>query len=58
VDVEHILIAKKIDEKINSPVRRRLEKQPAKKRPNEFVNEIFEIFFTKDPFKKGNVQQK
>jgi hypothetical protein len=58
VDVEHILIAKKIDEKVNSPMRRRLEKQQSKKRPNEFVNEIFEIFFTKNPFKKGNVQQK
>jgi len=55
VDVEHILIAKKFDEEVNSPVRRCLEKQTTKKRP---INEIFEFFFVKDPLKKGNVQQK
>jgi hypothetical protein len=35
-----------------------LDTQPAKKRPNVFANEIFEFFFTKDPFKKNDVQQK
>ncbi len=58
VDVEHTLIAKKFDEEINSHVKRCLEKQPANKRPNVFVNEIFEIFLSKDPLEKGNVQQK
>ncbi len=58
MDVKHTLIVKKFDEEVNSPMRRCLEKQLAKKRPNVFVNEIFEFFFAKDLFKKGNVQQK
>ncbi len=59
MDVEHILIAKKFEEEVSNPMRSGLEKQLVKKkRPNVFANEIFEIFSTKDHFKKDDVQQK
>jgi outer membrane lipopolysaccharide assembly protein LptE/RlpB len=55
VDVEHTLIAKKFEEEVSNPMRSGLEKQLTKKRPNVSTNEIFEIFSTKDHFKKDDV---
>ncbi len=47
--VEHFLLAKKIDEEMNNPVRSELEKQLVKKRQNVPSNEIFDFFTTKLP---------
>jgi hypothetical protein len=58
VDVDHAILAKKIKEKMNSPLGNVLEKQPAKKRPNVFNFEILEFFGVKDHLKKDVVKQK
>ncbi len=57
VDVDHAILAKKIKEKLNSPLGNVLEKQPAKKRPNVFNFEISEFCGVKDHF-KNVVKQK
>jgi hypothetical protein len=57
VDVDHVVLTKKFEEEINSPLRNVLERQPTKKGPNVFNFEILEFFGAKDPFKKC-VQQK
>ncbi len=51
MDVEHALLAKKLDEKVNNVVRIELEKQLAKERQNVSSFEIFNFFSTKLPYK-------
>ncbi len=58
VDVDHAIVAKKFEEKVNSPLRNVLTRQLVKKKPNVFNCEILELFGAKDPFKKDVVQQK
>ncbi len=55
--MDHVVLTKKFEEEINSPLRNVLERQPTKKGPNVFNFEILEFFGAKDPFKKC-VQQK
>jgi len=58
VDVDHAIVAKKFEEKVNSPLRNVLTRQLVKKKPNVLNCEILELFGAKDPFKKDVVQQK
>jgi hypothetical protein len=44
------------EEEANNVLRRNLEKQFAKKRPNLVVNVISNFFVTKCPFKKEDVE--
>ncbi len=44
VDVEHGLLAKKLDEEVNNVVRIEIEKKPTKKRLNVSSSKIFEFF--------------
>jgi hypothetical protein len=43
---------------MNTPLKKELEKQPIKKRPNLFRVTISNFFAIKDPFKKDDVHQK
>jgi hypothetical protein len=45
VDVDHFMIAKKIEKKINNGITKSVERQLAKKRPNVPRNAIFGFFF-------------
>jgi hypothetical protein len=44
VDVDHFIIAKKIEEEINNGITKNVEKQIAKKRPNVLGSEFFYFF--------------
>jgi hypothetical protein len=46
VDVKHNLLAKKLDEEMNSSMKTQVERQPTKKRPNVSSYETFEFFST------------
>lgn len=52
----HFYIAKMFEEEANNVLRRNLEKQLAKKRPNLIVNGISNFFVTRYPFKKEDVE--
>jgi hypothetical protein len=56
VDVEHNLLAKKLNEEVNSLMRSQVEKQLVKKRQNVSSYEISEFFFAKLFYKKDEVQ--
>jgi hypothetical protein len=56
VDVEHGLIAKKIEEKMN--MKSPLKRQPTKKRPIMTTSAISNFFGAIDLYKKDNVHQK
>jgi hypothetical protein len=58
VDANHVVLANKFEEKVNSPLKNILESRPTKKRPNLSNSEISKFFGAKDPFKKDDVQQK
>jgi hypothetical protein len=58
IDVNHVVIIKKIEEEVNGPIIGTLKKQLANKRPNVLGNVIFKFFIVKDPFKKDDEQQK
>ncbi len=55
MDVEHTLFTKKIEEKVNNPMKNGLEIQPTKKRLNVFAKKNSKFFFTTDLFKKDDV---
>ncbi len=57
-DAKHGLLVKTFDEEGNSLMRTQVERQPIKKRQNVSSFEIFEIFFTKLPYKKDEMQIK
>jgi hypothetical protein len=52
----HFHIAKMFEEEANNVLKRNLENQLAKKRPNLIVNVISNFFVTKYPFKKEDVE--
>jgi len=58
VDVEHNLLAKKLDEEMNRSMKTQVERQPIKKRQNVSSSKFSEFFFTKLLYKKDEVQQK
>jgi hypothetical protein len=58
VDGNHVMIVKKIELELNGLIKRTLEKQLTKKRPNVSDNAISFFFIIKDPFFKNDVQQK
>jgi hypothetical protein len=47
VDAKHTMLAKKFEEEIAIPIRSGLEKQPTKKRPSMFANEVSKFFLLK-----------
>jgi hypothetical protein len=53
VNSDHCSIYKKIEKKVNCPLRVEDEKQLSKKRPNIFSNSISNFIFGKEPFKKN-----
>ncbi len=53
-DANHVVIVKKIDEKVNGLIKKTFERQPTKKRPNA----IYTFFVVKDLAKKDDEQQK
>jgi len=57
VDANHTLIAKMFQE-VNSLLKGREERQPAKKRTIVFSESISKFFLVKDTFKKNDVPQK
>jgi hypothetical protein len=57
VDANHAMLAKQIEEEINSPLRNVLEKQLAKKRPNVSSFETLEFFGAKYHFKTDVIKQ-
>ncbi len=40
VDIDHVVLAKRFEEEMNSPLKNIFEKQPTEKRPNVFNSEI------------------
>jgi ribosome-binding factor A len=58
LNANHSLIAKKVEEELNSLLKGNMEKELRKKRLNVFRTTITNVFVTKDPFKKDEVQQK
>jgi hypothetical protein len=57
-DVKHGLLAKKLNEEVNSSRRTQVERQPIKKRQNVSSSKISKIFSAKLPYKKDEMQQK
>ncbi len=55
VDAKHNLLAKKLDEEVNSLVRTQGERQPTKKRQNVSSFEISKIFSTKLLYNKDEM---
>jgi hypothetical protein len=49
------LLAKKLDEEVNSSMRTQVERQLAKKKQNVSSSEISEIFSIKLPYKKDEM---
>jgi hypothetical protein len=58
VDVNHVVIIKKIKEEVNGSIKGTLKKQLANKRLNVLGDAIFKFFIFKDPFEKDDEQQK
>jgi hypothetical protein len=58
VDVYHVIIIKKIVEKVNGPIKGTFEKKPMDKRPNVLGNAISKFFIVEDIFKKDDEYQK
>ncbi len=58
VDANHVVLANRFEEEMNSPLGKILEKQPTKKRPNVSNFEISKFFGVKDLLKRDDVQQK
>jgi hypothetical protein len=58
VDAKHSLLAKKLDEEVNSSIRTQGERQPTKKRQNVSSFENFKMFSTKLIYKKDKIQHK
>jgi len=56
VNANHSLIAKKIEKELNSLLKGNVEKESRKKRLNVFRTTIKNVFVTKDPFNKDEVQ--
>jgi DNA mismatch repair ATPase MutL len=54
----HLKIAKLFKEEVNNPIRENLKKQLVKKRHNLSSVAICNLFVTKNPFKKDDVQYK
>jgi hypothetical protein len=50
VNANHSIIAKMFEEGLNSPLKRKVEKQLGKKRSNPCGNAIVKFFATKYPF--------
>ncbi len=50
VDANHVMLAKRFEEEVDSPLRDVLEKQPAIKKPNVSNSEISKVFGAKDLF--------
>jgi hypothetical protein len=57
VDGDHAIIVKNIGEEVNGLIRRILEGQTMKTRPNVSNFAIFKFFIIKNPFKKDDEQQ-
>ncbi len=55
VDVDHFIIVKKFEEKINNDIIGNVEKWLAKKRSNVLTTAIFVFFVVKEPFKNDDV---
>ncbi len=58
MDVEHIVIAKMFEGKMNFLLKRSVERQPTKKKMTVSGGSIFKFFFVKDSFKRKDVPQK
>jgi hypothetical protein len=58
VNVEHNMLAKKLDEEMNSSMQTQVERQPIKSRQNVSSSKILNCFFAKLPYKKDEMQQK
>jgi len=58
VNGKHNLLAKKLDEEVNSLVRTQGERQPTKKKQNVFSFEFFSKKFTKCFYKNDEMQHK
>ncbi len=58
LDVNHLAIYKRFQEKFNFQGKENVEKQYAKKRFLISNSSIFEFLTSKDPFKKDDVEQK
>jgi hypothetical protein len=50
VNVNHFIIAKMFEEELNSPLKRKVEKQLGRKRSNPCGNAIVNFLATKYPF--------
>ncbi len=50
VNVDHSIIAKMFKEIINNSLKKEVQKQPTKKKPNPCSNAIVNFFVIKDPF--------
>jgi len=56
VSTNYSILGKKFEEEMNSPLKRKKEKQPTKKRPN--ISRCFiSNFFVRRTFKKDDMQQ-
>ncbi len=55
MDVKHGLLAKKLEEEMNSSMRIQVERQLLKKRKNVSSFEIFELFFARLIYKKNGM---
>jgi hypothetical protein len=53
VDVEHNMLAKKLDEEMNSSMQTQVERQPIKRRQNVSSSEISKLFFCKTSLQEG-----
>ncbi len=58
LDVDHSLIYKRFQEKINNERKENVEIQSTKKRSLISNSSIFDFFASKDPFRKDDVEQK
>jgi hypothetical protein len=58
VDVDHVALAKKFEEKLDKFGRTIITKQPTKKRPNIFTISISSFFVSTIPFRKYNLNKK
>ncbi len=54
MNVNHSIITNKIEEEMNNPLKREVEKQPAKKISNQFGNVIVNLFVKDHFYKKSN----
>ncbi len=56
LDVDHVLIFKKFEKKVNCNLKSPLERQLTKKRPTINASAIFNFLGAMDHYKKNNVQ--